>query len=155
MHETPQEYYYKVYAIGKNGILSDAAIARHIVNGINDYNLKRKVSNEYVYCNQLLNDIISYYNYNQIKTPSTNNNNKMKSNINKATVKVAQAKKDNGVFVNKINCYDCSNYDHFSSKCPEPQKKRRCEICLRISYKTAECRTKQDNPVNVKKIQNT
>ena len=132
IHETPQEYYYKMYVIGKKRNLSDAGIEKHIVNGINDYNLKSKISNKYVSCNQLLNNIISYW------------NSKMKSNINEATVNVVQAKKNNGAYINKIKCYNCSNYGLYSIKSPEPHKNPRCEICHRTSQ--------QDRPVNADKI---
>jgi len=64
--ESPSDYFYKMLALGKKGE-PDSAICTHIINGINDYDLKRKVSNSYVSCNELLRYILAYSAHNIIK----------------------------------------------------------------------------------------
>ena len=61
-NKIPQEFYFRMYVLGARGNLPESAIARHIVNCINEPNLKRKISNEYMTCNQLLRDIHRYLN---------------------------------------------------------------------------------------------
>lgn len=65
-NETPQEFYFKMFALGTRGGLTEPEIARHIINGINDPNLKYKISNDYATCNALFRDICSYCNYNDV-----------------------------------------------------------------------------------------
>jgi len=50
--ESPSDYFFKMLALGKKGELPDSAICTHIINRINDYDLKRKISNRYVSCNE-------------------------------------------------------------------------------------------------------
>ncbi|KAL7725161.1 hypothetical protein ACLKA6_018686, partial [Drosophila palustris] len=71
-NESPQEYYYKMYSMGKKGELTDSEISTHIINGINDYDLKRKISNKYFVCKDLLTDILMYGAHNDIRHNSTN-----------------------------------------------------------------------------------
>jgi len=63
--ESPSYYFYNVLALGKKGELQDSAICTHTINGINDYDLKRKISN--FSCNELLRDILAYSVHNIIK----------------------------------------------------------------------------------------
>lgn len=148
-NETPQDYYYKMYALGKKGGLAESAIARHIINGINDLDLKRKISNEYQSCNQLLNDIHSYCNYNEVKNSTMVLPNKPKRTNENSFAKAEAPKWDSNKTSSNIKCYNCSKYGHYSSKCPEPQKKDRCAKCNRTSHKTADCPSRQQQTASV------
>ncbi|XP_073820590.1 uncharacterized protein [Musca autumnalis] len=150
LNETPQEYYYRMYAIGKRGNLSESSIARHIVNGINDQGLKLKISNDYTTCNQLLSDINAYCSYNEVRrvlTPITNKSKRSSEH------KMGPEKKGDDK-VNKFKCFNCGNAGHKAVYCPEPQKKNRCTICKRTSHGASECPTKTPN-VNVNKIKDS
>lgn len=67
-NESGQEYYYRMLALGAKGGLSDASICRHIINGVNDPDLRKKISNEYMRCQDLLRDITNYSVYNEVKS---------------------------------------------------------------------------------------
>lgn len=148
--ETPQEYYYRMYAIGKRGNINESSIARHIVNGINDQGLKQKISNEYITCNQLLSDINAYCSYNEVRRVLNPISNKTKrSNENRTA---PERKSDERV--NKFKCFNCGNTGHKAVDCPDPQKKNRCTICKRTSHGASECPTKTLN-TNVNNIRDS
>lgn len=138
-NESPQEYYFRMFAISSKGNIPASAIARHIVNGINDPDLKHKISNEYFNCNQLYRDINSYCNYNDVATPVA------AAQKSKSTLSNVKCSDDAGVLkksdnnnksLNKIKCFN------YSIKCPEPQRKERCKNCNRTTHRTAECTAK-------------
>jgi len=79
--ESPSDYFYKMLAFSKKGELPDSAIRTHIINGINDYDLKRKVSNSFVLCNALVRDILAYSAHNVIKHNASQMSNKRDLNV--------------------------------------------------------------------------
>jgi len=38
-----------------------------------------------------------------------------------------------------VKCYNCQKVGHYSSKCPEPQRKPRCTHCNRTTHDSASC----------------
>lgn len=75
-NETPQEYFYKMMAIGNKAGLREEDIAHHIINGINDSDLRRIISKNYQRLNDLLRDINTYCEYNPVKNEQSYNRNK-------------------------------------------------------------------------------
>lgn len=53
-YETPQEYFYKMSAMGKRVNLREEDIIHYIINGISDNDLKKIISKNYVRLNDLL-----------------------------------------------------------------------------------------------------
>lgn len=105
-------------AIGSKAGLPESATVRHIINGINDVDLKRRISNDYIRCNDLLRDIINYCSYNEIK--STNQQTIRKNVPLSVTFSSADKKPDNKKDITSVRCYNCSKRGHFSKDCPDP-----------------------------------
>uniref|UniRef100_A0A1I8NZF4 SAP domain-containing protein n=1 Tax=Stomoxys calcitrans TaxID=35570 RepID=A0A1I8NZF4_STOCA len=85
-NESPQEYFYRMVAIGRRGCLREEEVAHHIINGINDSDLRKVISRRYLILNDLLQDINTYCGYNSIKYDGKNRNaeNDMKfNNVNR------------------------------------------------------------------------
>lgn len=64
-------------ASGAEDNLPESAIVRQIVNGINEPNLKQKISNKYTNCINLFKDIDSYCKYNDFVSLAVNAQNNM------------------------------------------------------------------------------
>lgn len=60
VNEAPQDYYSRMLPMGKRGELSDSAISRHIINGVNEPDLKMEISNNYNECSELLRDVVTF-----------------------------------------------------------------------------------------------
>ncbi|XP_036347329.1 uncharacterized protein LOC118756687 [Rhagoletis pomonella] len=151
-NESPQEFFFKMQALGTKACMPENAIVRHVINGINDPDLKKKISNDYVQCTDLLRDINEYCVYNDIK-PVMNTNIKPTVNLNKT--KLPQLQGGNSGVRNEqkgldnVKCYNCLKFGHFSKNCPEPQKKVRCGKCNRTNHTTEKCTENQKAKVNV------
>jgi len=139
--ESPSDYFYKMLALSKKGELPDSAICTHIVNGINDYDLKRKVSNSYISCNELLRDILAYSAHNIITHNASQMSNKRDLNVNlhKPNSSLVTKRAFNDKVEVSVKCYNCQKVGHYSSKCPEPQRKPRCTHCNRTTHDSASC----------------
>lgn len=177
-NESPQDYYFKMLSLGRNGSLPESAICRHIINGINDPNLKRIISKEYASCSSLLRDINCYCSYNTVSAAAENKQSRepyVTSNASKTKTTSAEnvfainntAKKNvssntsanivnNNNSLKNVKCYNCFCFGHYSKNCPQPQRKERCEICKRTTHKTNDCPLKkvdnQNNVANVNKV---
>ena len=44
-NKSPQDYFYKMVAIGSKAYLPESAIIRHIINGVHDPHLRKKKPN--------------------------------------------------------------------------------------------------------------
>uniref|UniRef100_A0A034VRB3 Gag polyprotein n=1 Tax=Bactrocera dorsalis TaxID=27457 RepID=A0A034VRB3_BACDO len=152
--ESPVEYFYRMLALGNKGGLTEASIARHIVNGVNDNDLKRKISNEYNRCQDLLKDIMNYSVYNDTNLSSKSRNASYTVKPQTLNSKNIPLSVNNCIqrSFNETKCYNCAKFGHYAINCPEPQKKPRCSKCQRTTHKTDECPEKKN--VKVNKISN-
>ncbi|XP_037932572.1 uncharacterized protein K02A2.6-like [Teleopsis dalmanni] len=159
-NESPQEYYYKMISIGTRGNVPENAIARYIINGINEPRLKQKISNEYTLCNELLRDINIYTVYNDVQNFNEKPKPKYPVNTNhdlRDNSKIQTLHNKESETTRKVKCFNCSRIGHYSNKCPEPQRKERCSICNRTTHKETDCPSKKNNAENkqtVNKIEN-
>ena len=126
------QFTYKMYAIYKKGNLSGAAI------------------NTFIAISSLLNDIISYCNYNEIETPSTNND-KMKAKSTKPQSTSHKQRRiteppliKSYVIIVLITIITRSSVQNL-------RKSLAVKFVTELLIKR-QCRTKQDRPVNVIKI---
>ncbi|XP_036339767.1 uncharacterized protein K02A2.6-like [Rhagoletis pomonella] len=151
-NESAQEFYYRMLALGAKGGLSDSSIARHIINGINDFDLRKKISNDYNRCQDLLRDIINFSIYNDVKNASAKSSFKMnpppEKNSNRKLPSEENQNPTKTVSLEKVKCYNCFQFGHYSINCKEPQRKPRCEKCQRTTHKTADCVVKVNSRVN-------
>ncbi|XP_053968978.1 uncharacterized protein LOC128870388 [Anastrepha ludens] len=152
-NESAQEFYYRMLALGSKGGLSDSSIARHIINGINDSDLRKKISNNYTHCQDLLSDIINFNIYNEVKTAPPKMVFKTNASIekppNRKFAVTENQKPQTPLPLEKVKCYNCFKFGHYSVNCAEPQRKSRCEKCQRTTHKTADCYLKTENRINI------
>ena len=150
-NETFQEYYYKMLAIGNRGGIPESGIARHIINGINDFDLKKKISNGYQLID-LIRDIMSYCAYNEIKLTQYNFKPKVQSYVANKNAIDQSDKHDKDKVNANVKCFNCFKFGHYSAKCPEPQRKERCGNCNQTNHRTLKCPDKikqsRDNTAN-------
>ncbi|XP_061395568.1 uncharacterized protein LOC133331186 [Musca vetustissima] len=163
-NETPQEYFYKMMAIGNRGCLREEDIAHHIINGINDSDLRKVICKNYQKLNDLLKDINMYCEYNTIKNEHTYNRNrntdsngKFKNenrNITNYQYNKESKQKEEKPSARDIECYNCRQKGHISIKCPEAQRKERCVHCNKTNHKSENCyrQRKSETNINVNKI---
>ena len=137
-HETPEEYVYKMVAIGRRAELPECAIAKHIINGINDIELRKHISKNYTNCNLLLQDISIYVQYNPVvKTPFVVRQ-KTTNQPNTSTISTDPKQQEKPI-QKQIVCYNFSKPGHISVKCPEPQRRDRCNICNKTGHRQSDC----------------
>ncbi|XP_049316921.1 uncharacterized protein LOC125779690 [Bactrocera dorsalis] len=148
-NESPQEFYYRMVAYGNKCGIFENDIVAHIINGINDSALKRKISNSYTRCIDLLRDINNYSIYNDGKI-NTHSKQKPIQSINPTFGTRNTIPKSN----ENIKCYNCSKTGHYSIKCPEPQKKIRCGKCQRTNHTTEMCPEKSNAVRAIEPVKN-
>ncbi|XP_054746637.1 uncharacterized protein LOC129251298 [Anastrepha obliqua] len=126
-NESAQEFYYRMPALGSKGGLSDSSIARHIINGISDSDLRKKISNNYTHCQDLLNDIINFNIYNEVKTAPPKmvlkTNASIEKPLNRKSPATENQKPQTPLPLEKVKCYNCLKFGHYSVNCAEPQLK--------------------------------
>ncbi|XP_036345820.1 uncharacterized protein LOC118755074 [Rhagoletis pomonella] len=136
MSETPETFYYRALAVGRQGGLADQSIIKYVLNGINDLDMKRSLSvKTYACANELLRAIQNYCMFNSYK-----NNVSVKHDVpnGKAVLQPLKNKdiKDNS----NIVCYNCRKTGHISRNCAEPQKRAKCEKCNKYGHDAQNCK---------------
>lgn len=134
--ESLVQYYYSMLAIGRKGDIDDQSIVSYVINGLNDNGLTRTLlAMNLQTCNELLRSLEGL--------PTT-------------TVvmrKVQQSGDDEGRNVNVTSgarskgpkCFNCNNFGHISTNCPQPQRRLKCTSCSKVGHEASQCKSKGTN----------
>lgn len=145
--ESYEEYFYEMLMIGKRGSISDRAMVKYLITGLDDRELARTLS---VCCDddpqQLLQKVKAYEDtivqnkYRQTTSWHGNFKNKFEKRESIQTDdKFQKTFQKPQTSLTTIRCYNCGAKGHSSNNCPDKERGPKCFNCRSYGHKALNC----------------
>lgn len=132
-----ESFIYEMKAIASRGSISNQALLKYIINGIDDKELAKLLAvQQFADAHELLTRIMQY--------EATFRGNKKKDN----TVPNQTVPNTNKTVLNPIKCFNCGEEGHKSLNCKNKHKGAKCFACNEYGHKSTECPKKNKQNTN-------
>lgn len=131
------DFFYRVYAEGRKGQTSDAAIIQYIRRGLNHGPLQNAIAPlNFQTTNELL-DAVNRFLANRQRLPEASQRKPENDGHFEPIKKLTATPVKNA---NRV-CYNCFKPGHISVNCPQPQRLERCAKCSKTGHTTEFCKS--------------
>ncbi|XP_017460837.1 PREDICTED: uncharacterized protein LOC108354156 [Rhagoletis zephyria] len=125
-NESLLDYCFRIGALGKRFGLSEPTIVKYAIDGLRHRELQKAIAaNRYSSMREFRQTIIDYTKNLPVRTFKPE---KSIANVEGNSSERRDSDK-------QIICYNCQQKGHISSKCPQPQRRRRCVDCQKVHPK--------------------
>lgn len=131
-NESYEEYFYAMMQIAKKGSVSDSAIIKYLITGLNDPDMTKTLAMcEYDTPHQLFKRIKAF--------EDTMKQGEYRRELIKNTSKIERSQ-ETQVASFSIKCFNCGKRGHKGSHCPDMPKGIKCFACGKFGHRARECK---------------
>lgn len=148
INESIDNYFYEMLAIGRSSNVTDDAIIRYIITGLNNSALINALSTRVFTNVYSLLEAIKMFN-------GINEQHRIRGELlkpNKVShgnddVQIISSDEASETSTQKFfpKCYNCNEMGHLSRDCPKPPKRPRCAKCGKSGHEAEECKLSSGN----------